>query len=69
MNSWEHIKLKATKYQCRDVMEIKQGFKKSDKLINFLMDDMELYYGIYLAAACENFIQIQNTFFKKYSRC
>ena len=64
VNAWEHIKLNVTKYQCRVDMDVKQGFKKSDKLINFLTDDMELYHGIYLAAACEYFIRLQNTFLK-----
>ena len=43
-------------------MEVKQGFTKKDKLINFLNDSGELYFGMYLASACQNFIEWQNTF-------
>ena len=43
-------------------MEEKKGFSKEDKLINFLNDANELYNGMYLASACQNFIEWQNTF-------
>ena len=36
VNAWEHIKLNVTKYQCRVDMDVKQGFKKSDKLSYYL---------------------------------
>ena len=43
-------------------MEVKQKFTKKDALINFLNDEGELGNGMYLAAACQNFISWQNSF-------
>ena len=60
--AWDHIKSKAVKYKCRPEMEVKEKFSKKDKLINFLNDAGELYNGMYLASACQNFIEWQNTF-------
>ena len=62
IEAWEHIKSKAIKYKCRPEMEVKEKFSKNDTLINFLNDGGELYNGMYLAAACQNFIEWQNTF-------
>ena len=62
INAWDHIKTKAIKYKCRPEMQVKQGFSKKDKLINFLNDAGELLNGMYLASACQNFIEWQNTF-------
>ena len=62
IKAWDQIKSKATKYKCRPVMEVKEKFSKKDKLITFLNDAGELYNGMYLAAACQNFIEWQNTF-------
>ena len=61
-DAWEHIKSNATKYKCRPDMEEKKQFTKNDTLINFLNDGGELYNGMYLASACQNFIEWQNTF-------
>jgi hypothetical protein len=36
--------------------------KSDDPLIYFLNDDNELGYGMYIAAACQNFINWQNGF-------
>jgi len=33
-----------------------------DNLICFLNDNSELYNGMYLASACQNFIEYQNSF-------
>ena len=60
--AWAQIKKEATKYICRPEMEVKQGFSTDDKLISLLNDRGELYNGMYLASACQNFIQWQNTF-------
>ena len=62
-NSWNHIYKKATKFKCRDPMEPKK-LTSEDTLIYFLNDDNELGYGMYLAAACQNFISWQNEFLK-----
>ena len=62
IKAWDDIKKNAIKYQCRPQMEVKQGFSKKDKLINFLNDANELYNGMYLASACQNFIEWQNMF-------
>ena len=62
VKAWDHIKKYAKKYKCRPEMEEKKGFSREDKLINFLNDANELYNGMYLASACQNFIEWQNTF-------
>ena len=62
IEAWDNIKSEAVKYKCRDLMEIKKEFTKNDKLINFLNDANELNSGMYLASACQNFIQWQNEF-------
>ena len=62
VKAWDLIKSDAIKYQCRPIMKVKQTFTKKDKLINFLNDAGELNNGMYLAAACENFITWQNRF-------
>ena len=59
--AWKEIKDQATKYQCRPEMPVKD-LSPSDPLIYFLNDDGELGYGMYLAAACQNFISWQNSF-------
>ena len=62
VKAWEHIAKYARKYKCRPEMDVKPTFSKKDKLINFLNDAGELYNGMYLAAACQSFIEWQNTF-------
>ena len=61
LKCWENIYKYATKYKCRDDMEPKK-LKAEDKLIYFLIDDNELGYGMYIAAAYQNFISWQNGF-------
>ena len=61
IKAWNEIKSEATKYQCRDEMPIKE-LKPSNKLIDFLIDNGDLGGGMYLAAACQNFISWQNSF-------
>ena len=58
---WKKIYKYATKYKCRDDMKPKE-LKNSDCLIYFLNDANELGNGMYLAAACQNFISWQNGF-------
>ena len=65
IDAWEHIKLDAVKYKCREDMEVKNEFTLKDKLCNFLNDDKELKNGMYLASACQNFIQWQNGFIRE----
>ena len=60
--AWDHIKKYSIKYQCREEMEVKESFSKKDKLINFLIDNGEMKNGMYLAAACQKFIEWQNLF-------
>ena len=62
LEAWDHIKSVSTKYKCRDDMPIKESFTKKDKLINFLTDDGEILNGMYLASACQKFIEWQNLF-------
>ena len=59
--AWENIKNYATKYKCKDPMKPKK-LDENESLIYFLNDDGELGYGMYLAAACQNFIEWQNQF-------
>ena len=59
--AWDNIYKYATKYKCRDDMTPKE-LKSDDKLIYFLNDCNELGNGMYLAAACQNFISWQNEF-------
>ena len=61
IKAWNNIKKDAIKYQCRPEMPPKP-LTKNDKLIYYLTDNGELYGGMYLAAACQNFIEWQNTF-------
>ena len=60
-NAWDNIYKYAIKYKCRDYMNPKQ-LNSDDKLIYFLNDNNEFGYGMYLAAACQNFIKWQNDF-------
>ena len=61
IKAWNEIKSEAIKYQCRDEMPIKE-LKPNNKLIDFLIDNGDLGGGMYLAAACQNFISWQNSF-------
>ena len=61
IKAWNKIKSEAKKYKCRPVMPIKDLSIK-DKLISFLNDPGELLNGMYIAAACQNFIDWQNSF-------
>jgi hypothetical protein len=61
IDSWDEIKSYAIKYKCRPEMPIK-NLSHRDTLINFLNDDGELQGGMYIAAACQNFISWQNSF-------
>jgi hypothetical protein len=56
---WKIIKNSATKYKCYPEMQIKE-LDSEDKLSFFLNDNGELNNGMYLAAACQNFIDCQN---------
>ena len=62
LNIWNHIKSEAVKYKCVNQMEVKNEFRKNATLINYLNDDKELYNGMYLASAYQNFIEWQNQF-------
>ena len=61
LKSWDQIKSEAIKYKCRPEMP-KKDLSVNDKLICFLNDNGELYNGMYLASASQNFIEWQNTF-------
>ena len=60
LNSWNKIKKLAVKYKDYE-MEVK-NLNDEDKLIYFLSDVNEQGYGMYLAAAYQNFINWQNGF-------
>jgi len=59
--AWGNIKKYAIKYKNKDIMKPKD-LNENDNLIYFLNDDGELGYGMYIAAAYQNFIQWQNNF-------
>ena len=61
ISAWNEIKNDAIQYKRRDKMEPKE-LSENDKLIYFLNDDGEIGNGMYLAAACQNFITWQNNF-------
>ena len=63
--SWNSIYKYATKYKQNDKME-ENNLTKDNELIYFLKDDKELNYGMYLAAACQNFISWQNNFLNSF---
>ena len=62
IEAWDNIKSEAIKYKCGNEMEVKTGFSKNETLINYLNDCSELRGGTYLASACQNFIEWQNSF-------
>ena len=61
IKAWNEIKSEATKYQCPPEMPIKE-LSKGNELICFLNDNGEIYNGMHLASACQNFIDWQNSF-------
>ena len=62
LNCWKKINKKATKY--KDYEFEPKELSENDKLIYFLNDVNEKGYGMYLAAAYQNFINWQNGFLK-----
>ena len=61
LKAWDEVKSKAIKYRSFPEMRIKD-LTIDDKLIYFLNDIEELCSGMYLASACQNFIDWQNSF-------
>ena len=61
MKVWKFMKNDSIIYKCYSKMPIK-NLNIEDKLAYFLNDDKEIGYGMYCAAAFENFIEYQNTF-------
>ena len=61
LRAWDEIKSEAIKYKCLPEMPIK-NLSIDDNLIYFLNDIGELYNGMYLASAFQNFIFWQNEF-------
>ena len=59
-NAWDNIKDYATKYECRNEMQV-LNINKDSSLSQFLLDNGELYHGMYLAAAYDMFIEWQNS--------
>ena len=61
LNAWNKIKSKAVKYKEYPKMDEK-NLNEDSELIYFLNDENEQGFGMYLAAAYENFIKWQNEF-------
>ena len=64
IKSWNEIKSEAKKYLCHDEMPIKD-LNPRETLTYFLADNGDMYNGMYLASAYENFNEWQNTFLKQ----
>ena len=61
--SWNNIKDIAIRYGCKSEMKIHEiNNFENEKIAFFLVDKGELNFGMYLAAAYENLIIIQNNF-------
>ena len=58
---WPHLKMYATKFGCRDDMP-PIDLDENKSLAHFLNDDGELFKGMYIASAYQNFIDWQNKF-------
>ena len=61
IKGWNNVKENAIKYKCRNEMPVKT-IKEDDSIAYILNDDGEMYYGMYLAAAYQNFCDYQNNF-------
>ena len=61
IKGWDKVKNEAIKYKCRKDMAVKT-IKEDDPIAYLLNDDGELYFGMYLAAAYQNFYEYQNNF-------
>ena len=60
-NSWKSIKKNATKYEFRKEMEMKESFSKIDDTLSYLLNDVcDHKNGMYLAAAYQYLIKLQN---------
>jgi len=64
IKAWNEIKNDATKYGCRPEMQVKT-LSSGEPIIYFLNDNGEIGYGMYIAAACQNFISWQNGFLQQ----
>ena len=58
------MKTYETKFECRDEMDV-LDLNENSTLSHFLVDNGELYNGMYLAASYQNFIEWQNSFLDK----
>ena len=62
-NSWNKIKDIAIKYDCRGVMEVHEiKDYENEKIVFLLVDKAEFGFGMYLAAAYDNLIRIEQNF-------
>ena len=64
LEDWEKLKTYETKFECRDEMTV-LDLNENSTLSHFLVDNGELYNGMYLAASYQNFIEWQNSFLDK----
>ena len=61
INVWNIIKFYALKFKCNTELPIKE-LNSEDNLSYFLNDISEYGHGMYLAAASQSFIELQNSF-------
>ncbi len=61
IKGWDQVKDNAIKYKCRKEMPVKT-IKEDDSISYLLNDDGEMYFGMYLASAYQNFCDYQNNF-------
>lgn len=66
---WNNIKYNSNKYLCGKEMNIHEIINYEEELLaNYLVDDGELNYGMYLASAYQNFIEEENIFIDNISK-
>ena len=63
IKGWNEVKENAIKYKCRNEMNVKT-IKEDDPIAYLLNDDGEMYFGMYLASAYQNFTDYQDNFLK-----
>jgi hypothetical protein len=61
IKGWDKVKENAIKYKCRNEMPVKT-IKEDDPIAYILNDDGEMFFGMYLAAAYQNYCDYQNNF-------
>jgi hypothetical protein len=67
LDAWNNIREYVTQYKCTPLKE-PSLISKNTPIINFLVDDGEIGYGMYLAGGYEQFIKWQNNFIQPITK-